>query len=163
MNVIYLFVYFYFPFCLFYFHWVWWIYNLKHFYVLCTKFCRPLPPPILVSLSPPLHGWDSQSRTNEVSTTPPQKPEDSEDPVFHECYARKWSHCTPWKIITSHHSIISLNTWILSSFFTVADLEDSVFVTKLDVDKIWAMLVTFKLRTCYISVCSVVPVCSLTT
>lgn len=70
----------------------------------------------------------------QTSTTQPQKPKDSEDPGFLGCYAGKFSQCTPWKIFTSQHSIISQKTWILSSFFTVADLKDNVFVTKLDAD-----------------------------
>jgi preprotein translocase subunit SecG len=68
----------------------------------------------------------------QTSTTPPQKPKGSEGPGFLGCYAGKSSQCTPWKICTSQHNIMSQTTWILSSFFSVADLEDSVFVTKVD-------------------------------
>jgi len=161
-------VYFYFPFPLFYFHWVLWIYNSKHIFMYCVPNFVDLFCLLLLFLSLPLCMVGTlraglRRSQEQTSTTPPQKPKDSEDPFFLGCYAGQWSQCTPWKIITSQHSIISQKTWILSSFFTVADLEDNLLLTKLDADWIWAVLVTFKWRTCYISVCSLVPECSLTT
>jgi hypothetical protein len=62
-----------------------------NFYVLCTKFCRPVPP-LLVSfplcmvqtLRAGLMRFEEQT-----STTPPQKPKDPEDTGFLGCYAGK--------------------------------------------------------------------------
>lgn len=110
-----------------------------HFYVLCTKFCKPLPPLLFLFLFLPVCMVETlraglMRSQEQTSTTSPQKPKDSEDPGFLGCYAGKWSQCTPWKIFTSQHIIISQKTGILSSFFSVADLEDCIFVTKLDAD-----------------------------